>query len=56
MEHALGYDDISKLRHALECPRRENAGDTAPAHGLTLWRIEYPEFDTEDLLLRNFLL
>ena len=51
-----GYDDISKLRHALECPRRENAGDTAPAHGLTLWRIEYPEFDTEDLLLRNFLL
>ena len=51
-----GYDDISKLRHAFECPRRENAGDTAPAHGLTLWRIEYPEFDTEDLLLRNFLL
>ena len=51
-----GYDDSSKLRHALECPRRENAGDTAPAHGLTLWRIEYPEFDTEDLLLRNFLL
>jgi len=51
-----GYDDVSKLRHALECPRRENAGDTAPAHGLTLWRIEYPEFDTEDLLLRNFLL
>ena len=49
-------DDISKLRHALECPHRENAGDTAPAHGLTLWRIEYPEFDTEDLLLRNFLI
>ena len=49
----------------LEIPRGKSAGgdhappprcDTAPAHGLTLWRIEYPEFDTEDLLLRNFLL
>lgn len=38
------------VRNALETPDRSIAGDTAPAHGLTLWRVEYDEFDTDEVL------
>ncbi len=48
-----GYEDASIIENALLNPLRENAGDTAPAHGLTLWRVQYDEFDTEDVLERN---
>ena len=48
-----GYEDASLIENALMNHSRENAGDTAPAHGLTLWRVEYDEFDTEDILKRN---
>ncbi len=51
----MGYDPVSLIENALENPARENAGDTAPAHGLTLWRVEYADFDTEDLLAPNTL-
>lgn len=51
----MGYDDLSVIENALSDPRRSNAGDTAPAHGLTLWRVEYDEFDTEELLGRGSL-
>ncbi len=51
----MGYDDVSVIEKALSDPHRENAGDTAPAHGLTLWRVEYGEFDTEALLESNSL-
>ncbi|MBR4636325.1 MAG: tRNA pseudouridine(38-40) synthase TruA [Clostridia bacterium] len=49
----MGYDDLSVIENALAKPTRENAGDTAPAHGLTLWRVEYDAFDTEDILSQN---
>ena len=51
----MGYDELSKIENALEHPSRGNAGDTAPAHALTLWRVEYDEFDTEKLLEGNRL-
>ena len=51
----MGYDDLSVIENALASPTRENAGDTAPAHGLTLWRVEYDAFDTEDILSQNSL-
>ncbi|MCH5279487.1 MAG: tRNA pseudouridine(38-40) synthase TruA [Christensenellaceae bacterium] len=46
----MGYAELDTIKCALENPSRENAGDTAPAHGLTLWRVEYDEFDTERIL------
>lgn len=49
----MGYADLCTVKCALEKPSRENAGDTAPAHGLTLWRVEYDEFDTERVLSRD---
>lgn len=48
-----GYEDASLIENALNNPSRENAGDTAPAHGLTLWRVEYDEFNTDEVLKRN---
>ena len=46
----LGFEDPSVISNALDNPSREYAGDTAPAHGLTLWRVKYDLFDTEDLI------
>lgn len=46
-----GFDDPSVVSDALDMPDRNNAGDTAPAHGLMLWRVKYDLFDTEDVLL-----
>lgn len=46
----MGYENPDFIHNALENPNRENAGDTAPAHGLMLWRVEYDEFDTEAIL------
>ncbi len=45
-----GFDDPSIVLNALSDPERTNAGDTAPAHGLTLWRVKYDLFDTEDYI------
>lgn len=44
----MGYASPDSVRHALEAPARDNAGDTAPAHGLMLYRVEYDEFDTDE--------
>ena len=44
----LGFEEPEVISDALADPRRVNAGDTAPAHGLTLWRVKYDLFDTED--------
>ncbi len=46
----LGFDGPDVIASALRDPKRSNAGDTAPAHGLTLWRVKYGLFDTEDLV------
>ena len=35
---------------ALASCSRKAAGPTAPPHGLMLWRVQYPDFDTEELL------
>ena len=45
-----GFEEPEIVREALLHPERINAGDTAPAHGLTLWRVRYDLFDTEDLI------
>lgn len=46
----LGFDSPDTVKAALENPEREHAGDTAPAHGLTLARVVYDLFDTDDYL------
>ena len=38
----------NSIEKALMSCRREDAGQTAPAHGLTLWRVKYSDFDTEE--------
>lgn len=43
VEVGLGRKDASWLEGALQAGRREMAGPTAPPHGLTLWRVTYPE-------------
>ena len=45
-----GFEEPSLITEALSGARRELAGDTAPAHGLTLRRVKYDLFDTEDLI------
>ena len=49
----MGYDDLGLIENALAHPERSNAGDTAPAHGLMLYGVEYSEFDTEDILWQS---
>lgn len=49
--HRLPPDTMEK---ALASLRRCDAGPTAPAHGLTLWRVTYPDFDTEEFLPHGF--
>ena len=40
--------NMDGIAHALETGRRDFAGPTAPAHGLTLARVEYENFDTKE--------
>lgn len=44
--------DEAAIRTALTTLNRSDAGATAPAHGLTLMRVKYPDFDTEEILSR----
>ena len=37
-------------KRALQSLDRRDAGATAPAHGLMLYRVEYPGFDTAKIL------
>ena len=41
------------MASALRTGCRKDAGATAPAHGLTLYRVKYEGFDTEEVLLRD---
>jgi tRNA pseudouridine38-40 synthase len=43
VEIGLGRRDAAWFERALRSGRREMAGPTAPAHGLTLWHVAYPE-------------
>lgn len=45
-----GLESPELIKNALLNPMRDNAGDTAPAHGLTLYRVVYDEFDTESYM------
>lgn len=45
-----GFDSADVIKNALSDPQRSNAGDTAPAHGLMLWRVKYDSFDTDELV------
>ena len=47
-----GLLPIEAVAHALETACRADAGCTAPAHGLTLMRVQYPDFDTDEVLSR----
>ena len=40
--------NMDGIARALETGRRDFAGPTAPAHGLTLARVEYENFDTKE--------
>ena len=41
------------MEKALDTLSRKDAGPTAPPHGLILWRVKYPDFDTEEVLSRE---
>ncbi|MGV8082186.1 MAG: tRNA pseudouridine(38-40) synthase TruA [Coriobacteriia bacterium] len=43
VEVGAGRRDAEWVAEVLEARSRAAAGPTAPAHGLTLWRVEYPE-------------
>ena len=44
----LGFEEPESVLEALNTPLRSYAGDTAPAHGLMLWRVVYDAFDTDE--------
>lgn len=48
LEIASGRREEDRMAAALSGGRREDAGATAPAHGLMLSRVEYPDFDTDE--------
>ncbi len=50
LEIGSGKRDTECILRALESCRRSDAGPTAPAHGLTLMRVRYPDFDTDEVL------
>ena len=52
LEIGSGKRNPEDLMHALESGNRKDAGATAPAHGLCLNRVVYPDFDTEEVLRR----
>ena len=45
-----GFEEPETIAEALNAAERSFAGDTAPAHGLMLYRVKYELFDTEDLV------
>ena len=51
----MGNGRIPKdsMEKALASLSRKDAGPTAPPHGLVLWRVKYPDFDTEEVLSRE---
>lgn len=53
LEIGSGKRLASDMRKAIESGDRSAAGATAPAHGLCLMRVVYPDFDTEEVLSRD---
>ena len=52
LEICAGRLPADSIRKAFSTPDRSFAGATAPAHGLTLVRVVYPDFDTKEILER----
>ncbi|MBQ1631233.1 MAG: tRNA pseudouridine(38-40) synthase TruA [Clostridia bacterium] len=52
LEIGSGKRQPEDLLKAIESGQRTDAGATAPAHGLCLCRVVYPDFDTEEVLSR----
>ena len=50
LEIGEGKRGASAVATALETRVRSDAGATAPPHGLTLMRVRYPDFDTDEVL------
>ena len=48
-----GRITADSMEKALFSLSRKDAGPTAPPHGLVLWRVKYPDFDTEEVLSRE---
>ncbi len=48
LQIGMGRMETDVITRALASGLRTDAGPTAPAHGLTLYRVEYNDFDTED--------
>lgn len=53
LEIGSGKRPASDMQKAIESGDRKMAGATAPAHGLCLMRVVYPDFDTEEVLHRD---
>lgn len=53
LEIGSGKRPVSDMQKTIESGNRSNAGATAPAHGLCLVRVIYPDFDTAEVLNRE---
>ena len=53
LEIGGGKRPVGDMERAIASGRRGDAGATAPAHGLCLMRVIYPDFDTEEVLARE---
>ncbi len=49
-----GRIPADSMEKALSSLSRKDAGPTALPHGLVLWRVKYPDFDTEEVLGRDY--
>ena len=52
LEIGGGKREPEGIAAALASKKREDAGPTAPAHGLTLMGVRYEDFDTDEVLQR----
>lgn len=50
LEIGMGKRDVQNLSQAFLSANRSDAGPTAPPQGLTLMRVRYPDFDTDNIL------
>lgn len=52
LEVGLGKLPENAIEHALLSGKRSDAGGTVPPRGLTLMRVQYEDFDTDEVLRR----
>lgn len=53
LEIGSGKRPVSDMQKAIDSGKRKDAGATAPARGLCLMRVCYPDFDTQEVLNRG---